>query len=127
MAVPAKQVYAAQPREGTETRSGRTTDDLLIPGFMQLNPARGRKLTPVDQTGRRLLRRGLCSSTPRGDGNILSEQWIHSPMLMVYAAQPREGTETKQTIDQIIISDRFMQLNPARGRKPGQRRVPFDN
>ena len=38
-------VYAAQPREGTETPS----------------------TTPGD---RRRLRSGLCSSTPRGDGNV---------------------------------------------------------
>ena len=39
------------------------------PGFMQLNPARRRK--PVALAGRSsaISARGLCSSTPRGDGN----------------------------------------------------------
>ena len=37
---------------------------------------------------------------------------------MVYAAQPREGTETLlQIADVAVVHTRFMQLNPARGRK----------
>ena len=37
---------------------------------------------------------GLCSSTPRGDGNF--EFFTLTPITSrkVYAAQPREGTET---------------------------------
>ena len=59
---------------------------------MQLNPARGRKLFII------------C---------ILA-----LPHLEVYAAQPREGTETKLTRCDILgFRERFMQLNPARGRK----------
>ena len=89
-------VYAAQPREGTETYhqspfpAGRRRAR-----FMQLNPARGRKLHEPDSLCR--LHYGLCSSTPRGDGN-----W--------------------HAIHYTIIHDgiRFMQLNPARGRKPGE-------
>ena len=40
-------VYAAQPREGTETHRGQPRP-LKCPRhrFMQLNPARGRKLAP---------------------------------------------------------------------------------
>ena len=57
--------------------------------FMQLNPARGRKL------GERL-------------GPVLA-------LPAVYAAQPREGTETKTRWWWSFF--RFMQLNPARGRK----------
>ena len=61
-------VYAAQPREGTET-----IFDII---HNSLN-----------------LTFGLCSSTPRGDGNeSLKEDWLTTDV--VYAAQPREGTET---------------------------------
>ena len=88
-------VYAAQPREGTET--GPTTPRRSRSGsgrrFMQLNPARGRKHL-VCRASQPLMREvyaaqphegmethatrlqlraskaiGLCSSTPRGDGN----------------------------------------------------------
>ena len=112
---------------------------------MQLNPARGRK--PIINLPSQLedVVRGLCSSTPRGDGN--STNPIPSvAFTMVYAAQPREGTETLpiltwdasdeyglcsstprgdgnwHAIHYTIIHDgiRFMQLNPARGRKPGE-------
>ena len=66
-------VYAAQPREGTET--GSILIDLKKArqylGFMQLNPARGRK--------------------PNREGRPHSEQ------SQVYAAQPREGTETMRS------------------------------
>ena len=60
---------------------------------MQLNPARGRKqmlwvLTVGNKT------QGLCSSTPRGDGNPYVAMTIATPLV-----------------------SRFMQLNPARGRK----------
>ena len=63
-------VYAAQPREGTETQNGK----------------KGLKLQEIQ----------------------------------VYAAQPREGTETYAIFGfvQDVIAERFMQLNPARGRKP---------
>ena len=91
-------VYAAQPREGTETwRNHRRLPTTLV-GFMQLNPARGRKLrysfvyvtSPVGERFMQLnpargrkrnpqilvtdqIKIGLCSSTPRGDGNSLNE------------------------------------------------------
>ena len=38
--------------------------------------------------------RGLCSSTPRGDGNTETDGVISGQGIEVYAAQPREGTET---------------------------------
>ena len=135
-------VYAAQPREGTETYhqspfpAGRRRAR-----FMQLNPARGRKLHEPDSLCR--LHYGLCSSTPRGDGNptdpdmgrkrrvrfmqlnpargrkLARHPLHHHPRwYTVYAAQPREGTETGRVP---ALSGRFparfMQLNPARGRK----------
>ena len=70
----------------------------LTPWFMQLNPARGRKLLEGHLT--MSLGLGLCSSTPRGDGNS-ADFWfvLHS------------------------LTRRFMQLNPARGRKRGL--MPF--
>ena len=84
-------VYAAQPREGTETPAERHIPSLHT-WFMQLNPARGRKLDYLGASlGIPLL--GLCSSTPRGDGNRKTMQLVNlTPQ--VYAAQPREGTET---------------------------------
>ena len=63
-------VYAAQPREGTETplRDVMTSVSTYL-RFMQLNPARGRKL----------------------DGGAAG---FDPDPAEVYAAQPREGTET---------------------------------
>ena len=65
-----KAVYAAQPREGTETCT--TTDTIVfysLPWFMQLNPARGRK-------------------------HFITNTSFLLEADLVYAAQPREGTET---------------------------------
>ena len=61
---------------------------------MQLNPARGRKRVTFCDLHPRHMTLGLCSSTPRGDGN--------SKFVTKYF---------------IIFCQRFMQLNPARGRK----------
>ena len=105
------------PARGRKHRGSRPPRHGPFGRFMQLNPARGRKRvsaprlsvsgsglcssTPrgdgnVSQSmmDRRRTRRGLCSSTPRGDGN--RNNWNHSRTKheMVYAAQPREGTET---------------------------------
>ena len=118
-------VYAAQPREGTETPAPCTCSRTRPPGlcsstprgdgntarmeersggallrFMQLNPARGRKLTPWARSG-------------------------HDCTSQVYAAQPREGTETRTLSRSALHAHtRFMQLNPARGRKPARRGCP---
>ena len=89
-------VYAAQPREGTETRF-RHQDHMCT----------------VDLWG-------LCSSTPRGDGNPAKGAFpLTINSIEVYAAQPREGTETITIFGSCRRVDRdwFMQLNPARGRK----------
>ena len=64
-------VYAAQPREGTETCPIRADLCTQQSRFMQLNPARGRKLGAVPISKSHMLH-GLCSSTPRGDGNYPS-------------------------------------------------------
>ena len=63
-------VYAAQPREGTETTADHGPFGVeKVIRFMQLNPARGRKLNRVR--------------------HFYPPSWGG-----VYAAQPREGTET---------------------------------
>ena len=62
-------VYAAQPREGTETLHILWEQQPACSRFMQLNPARGRKrLNRWDEDDPHTFI-GLCSSTPRGDGN----------------------------------------------------------
>ena len=139
------QVYAAQPREGTETWHYPCRIEIIIMV-------------------------GLCSSTPRGDGNYVSlpclplcnrlwfmqlnpargrkrpnpfSAWSARMIARVYAAQPREGTETRRSWTSHLrrglpglcsstprgdgnagaairfseYHSRFMQLNPARGRK----------
>ena len=88
-------VYAAQPREGTETPATTSQNALSWP-------------------------RGLCSSTPRGDGNAHCSSGVYRHYAAgVYAAQPREGTETRRPCRRrpACHTTRFMQLNPARGRK----------
>ena len=113
--VPTSPVYAAQPREGTETchvsslcrpglcsstpRGDGNDDDpvrhdaTIARRFMQLNPARGRKHAK-SCTSSQWPNNGLCSSTPRGDGNTLADRRCRRSPYQVYAAQPREGTET---------------------------------
>ena len=67
---------------------------------MQLNPARGRKLVLKNQPAQYASESGLCSSTPRGDGN-----------------------PTKYAQVETVKPMRFMQLNPARGRKLARKAV----
>ena len=144
-------VYAAQPREGTETQPGKLSNpsegfsglcsstprgdgnksaawSRVIPAtqsrFMQLNPARGRKLEG-DQPGNTVTFYGLCSSTPRGDGNPIVKPAVRRTGLWFMQLNPARGR--KQIIrNHTVIGNktRFMQLNPARGRKlrvPGVR------
>ena len=68
---------------------------------MQLNPARGRKqaLDKTNIVG--LKNHGLCSSTPRGDGNHVLRGPYQLARNEVYAAQPREGTETTSALCRI--------------------------
>ena len=78
------EVYAAQPREGTETSAYPSPPSIRVLWFMQLNPARGRKRPKQPFFRDRLSCHGLCSSTPRGDGNpyqALSESTPSSPGL----------------------------------------------
>ena len=114
------QVYAAQPREGTETTFQHVRCSRgIYTWFMQLNPARGRKLPCGQVRHAQHPSAGLCSSTPRGDGNIR-----HLPVLSkvntsgLCSSTPRgDGNTVKPTAVPTTISSRFMQLNPARGRK----------
>ena len=114
------------------------------PGFMQLNPARRRK--PVALAGRSsaISARGLCSSTPRGDGNshglcgvqhIMGEGLCsstprgdgNSSSTLIISRSSRLGlcSSTPRGDGNNSLNDRrcppflawFMQLNPARGRK----------
>ena len=63
---------------------------------MQLNPARGRKQA-VEMAVYSISTPGLCSSTPRGDGNYYDTSALWQVVQQkVYAAQPREGTETSE-------------------------------
>ena len=110
---------------------------------MQLNPARGRKLTilPAPQAERRCLglcsstprgdgnrdrdarnqgkSQGLCSSTPRGDGNFRLLAALKAPCAGgLCSSTPRgDGNLLSKHKCCNLFADRFMQLNPARGRK----------
>ena len=84
---------------------------------MQLNPARGRKL--VDD-GNFVWRQMVYAAQPReGTETCYIPRQQASGIDMVYAAQPREGTETHlcSLLKERKPLGRFMQLNPARGRK----------
>ena len=89
-------VYAAQPREGTETQSISSHHTLIV--------------------------MGLCSSTPRGDGNILHLLALSDQTSLVYAAQPREGTETNNPINNRSNVFRF-QVYAAQPREGTETRV----
>ena len=87
---------------------------------MQLNPARGRKLDVWRRhAATRISRRGLCSSTPRGDGNVQSEtrEPSRKPVGLCSSTPRGDGNPIRAAIIS-PITVRFMQLNPARGRKP---------
>ena len=88
-------VYAAQPREGTETSLLLLTESLSDTyRFMQLNPARGRKhyfaITANDSNFVRFMQLNPARGRKRNCVVL-----IISTYPMVYAAQPREGTETR--------------------------------
>ena len=112
-------VYAAQPREGTETSLLRSTFQRDgSTRFMQLNPARGRKLQEgCDSVFKRL--GGLCSSTPRGDGNLQQLQGSLEANVGPGLCSSTPRGDGNSVITGVPPSNRtrFMQLNPARGRK----------
>ena len=89
-------VYAAQPREGTETsHKAESALVMTITGLCSSTPRGDGNLSSISRVWATRTMLGLCSSTPRGDGNSAS---VIDPMMspiQVYAAQPREGTETQ--------------------------------
>ena len=89
-------VYAAQPREGTETSAWHPR---ITPSssrrFMQLNPARGRKPTPRIGLKTYLAPTVYAAQPREGTETKKSLACIRIHRLWVYAAQPREGTETR--------------------------------
>ena len=148
-------VYAAQPREGTETRH---TDRYRVSchrlTVYAAQPREGTETKYAKISFYAFAIRGLCSSTPRGDGNARVSRDLQTAVLReVYAAQPREGTETivctrrshwphvaglcsstprgdgNRTGMRLTPANSpkwFMQLNPARGRKLGGRPTDRD-
>ena len=85
------QVYAAQPREGTETKFVASITDHQARQVYAAQPREGTETFRSESSIRHI--DGLCSSTPRGDGN------------------------NAMTLLTGLMTLGFMQLNPARGRK----------
>ena len=88
-------VYAAQPREGTETDNHPKYQAWQTKTwFMQLNPARGRKLA-----------------------DDLPSAFVRGPRFM--QLNPARGRKLSHALPSTTLnaSNWFMQLNPARGRK----------
>ena len=118
-------VYAAQPREGTETR--RVIDEVTLhvtEGGLCSSTPRGDGNTNqlARDNNRNIL--GLCSSTPRGDGNLTFIPTL-SPLSGVGFMQlnPARGRKLGCYLNLVVLWHclRFMQLNPARGRKQNLR------
>ena len=88
-------VYAAQPREGTETKPLRSSSSRTTSMVYAAQPREGTE-TQCNRAGSLPhVHIGLCSSTPRGDGNFKNNSSaLALNCRLVYAAQPREGTET---------------------------------
>ena len=113
-------VYAAQPREGTETSTRQHVQPDHGRSVYAAQPREGTETSSASTAPFLPFCLGLCSSTPRGDGNCFGDRRGHDKWReLVYAAQPREGTETIKGYDILAKKKqrRFMQLNPARGRK----------
>ena len=88
------EVYAAQPREGTETVYDKIVD----------HNYKGET--------------GLCSSTPRGDGNTPCAHVSRTISRWFMQLNPARGRKLASiTVMVPLCADGFMQLNPARGRK----------
>ena len=63
---------------------------------MQLNPARGRKLYRLPL--RQIIPNMVYAAQPReGTETYIRLPQTHRALIQVYAAQPREGTETRTT------------------------------
>ena len=109
-------VYAAQPREGTETWSMTRTLSTSQPGLCSSTPRGDGNLT-VYLSSLQPMQTGLCSSTPRGDGNSSENPRFQLLMSGLCSSTPRgDGNSYEQSMVNLCFL-RFMQLNPARGRK----------
>ena len=131
------------PARGRKLNSDGTVTLTYKNGFMQLNPARGRKLEAYCQNRAEEYGYGLCSSTPRGDGNsqaptaskLPKERFMQlnpargrkrvrrryeggSHQEGLCSSTPRGDGNVADLLSSCDVSVRFMQLNPARGRKP---------
>ena len=96
-----KVVYAAQPREGTETHQSMPRLGRMPIWFMQLNPARGRKHLGDGCGSGNCCCCGLCSSTPRGDGNsrLVAEWTLRRQGLGLCSSTPRgDGNFQKEGV-----------------------------
>ena len=113
-------VYAAQPREGTETILVAVQDVKHCKRFMQLNPARGRKLKIVDHKHATPSNRFMQLNPARGRKRIEIIAGLRQVFNRFMQLNPARGR--KLTLIFFILNSfnkpRFMQLNPARGRKP---------
>ena len=113
-------VYAAQPREGTETGARRRTRTQGTgSGFMQLNPARGRKQASRRHTLPARLPRFMQLNPARGRKRILVCLSIPCQDREVYAAQPREGTETILQVCDIGVVHAVYAAQPREGTETG--------
>ena len=112
-------VYAAQPREGTETvlPVSQTRHQRML-GLCSSTP-RGDGNSDGSAANCAHKSRGLCSSTPRGDGNTISALVLGFPFSVRFMQlNPARGRKlVAHLARQSALVPRFMQLNPARGRK----------
>ena len=86
---------------------------------MQLNPARGRKPCQPFSTAGKQTGVGLCSSTPRGDGNMVIRigAKVERALGFMQLNPARGRKHLPRRAVRSLHPHRFMQLNPARGRK----------
>ena len=114
------QVYAAQPREGTETNPTDTLNHEFTLLVYAAQPREGTETRACVRRAKRVELYGLCSSTPRGDGNYSTKNAAHHlyMRLGLCSSTPRgDGNLSTIAFTPAILWERFMQLNPARGRK----------
>ena len=113
-------VYAAQPREGTETKFIITAVNSKLTLLVYAAQPREGTETLIETRPMSIdkLQGGLCSSTPRGDGNLGEGDPRHVPVLGFMQLNPARGRKLEaMRHDAPGDHPRFMQLNPARGRK----------
>ena len=89
------EVYAAQPREGTETHTKRRGLAPQGHAVYAAQPREGTETFPI-LSGSRHTVTPVYAAQPREGTETMLEKWSLYPVTsrQVYAAQPREGTET---------------------------------